>query len=305
LHFIPVVFGVTAVVFFLLRVAPGDAASLRLQDRGLDLSAENLVAVRAKLGLDMPVWIQYGAWLGALTRLDLGKSLVSGEPVIEELKRRFHLTLRLSLPAMILVLTVAFPLGLLAALYQGRLWDNITRVSAIVFMSIPPFCLGLVFILFFSVYLRRLPSFGSGTPAHLIMPCLVLFAASAAQYTRFIRSTLLEELSKEYIRAAKARGIGTLTILIFHGVKNALIPIITSLGMSFALMLGGSAVVEKVFSWPGMGSGLIDAVLNRDYPMVQGCVLLYAFLFTAINLLTDIVCIILDAKVRKVVTWGA
>jgi peptide/nickel transport system permease protein len=299
LHFVPVFFGVTAVVFFLLRAAPGDAAAMRLHDRGFDLSEEGLAAARAELGLDRPVWVQYAGWLGAVFRLDLGNSIVSGEPVVGELGRRFRLTLRLSVPAMALVLVVAFPLGLLAALYQGRLWDRVTRVAAVVMMSIPPFCLGLVFLLVFSVRLRWLPSFGAGSSAHLIMPCLVLFAASAAHYTRFIRSTLLEELSKEYVRAAKARGIGTWDILIFHGVGNALIPIITSLGTSFALMLGGSAVVEKVFSWPGMGSCLIDAVLNRDYPVVQGCVLLYAVLFTGINLLTDMACLALDPRVRK------
>jgi peptide/nickel transport system permease protein len=265
------------------------------------LSGENISAVRAELGLDMPVWVQYGRWLGALFRLDLGNSIVSGEPVIGELRRRFGLTLYLTLPAMVLVLIAAFPLGLLAALYQGKLWDRITRISAVAAVSIPSFCLGLVFILVFSTKLRWLPSFGAGSPAHLVMPCLVLFIASAAHHTRFIRSALLEELSKEYVRAARARGIGTRTILISHGIKNALIPIITSLGMSLALMLGGSAVVEKVFSWPGMGSCLIDAVLNRDYPIVQGCVLLYAFIFTGINLLTDIVCIILDPRVGKTV----
>jgi ABC-type dipeptide/oligopeptide/nickel transport system permease component len=304
LHFIPVFFGVTALVFFLLRVAPGDAAYIRLQDRGMDLSEENLAAARTELGLDRPSWVQYGRWLGAVFRLDLGNSIVSGEPVIGELMRRFRLTLYLTLPAMALVLITAFPLGLFAALYQGKIWDRITRVSAIAVMSIPSFCLGLVFILVFSANLRWLPSFGAGSPAHLVMPCLVLFIASAAHYTRFIRSAMLEELSQEYIRAAKARGIGTRTILVFHCIKNALIPIITSLGLSLALMLGGSAVVEKVFSWPGMGSGLIDAVLNRDYPVVQGCVLLYAFIFTAINLSTDIVCIILDPRVRKAVRNG-
>jgi ABC-type dipeptide/oligopeptide/nickel transport system permease component len=301
LHFVPVFLGVTALVFFLLRVAPGDAAYIRLNDRGMDLTEENLSGVRAELGLDRPVWVQYSRWLGAIVRGDLGNSIVSGEPVIGELKRRFRLTLRLTLSAMALVLIVAFPLGLLAALYQGKLWDRITRVFAISVMSIPSFCLGLVFILVFSAHLRWLPSFGAGSPASLVMPCLVLFIASAAHYTRFIRSALLEELSQEYIRAVKARGIGTRTIIISHSIKNALIPIITSLGMSLALMLGGSAVVEKVFSWPGMGSCLIDAVLNRDYPVVQGCVLLYAFMFTGINLLTDIACIALDPKVGKVV----
>jgi peptide/nickel transport system permease protein len=299
LHVIPVCFGVTVLVFFLLRLAPGDAAHIRLRDRGMDLSGENIAAVRAELGLDRPIGVQYGRWLGALSRADLGNSIVSGEPVAGELARRFRLTLYLALPAMALVLIVAFPLGLLAALHQGRLWDRITRVSAIAAVSVPSFCLGLVLILVFSSTLHWLPSFGAGSPAHLVMPCLVLFTASAARYTRFIRSALLEELSKEYIRAAKARGIGARRILVFHGAKNALIPITTSFGTSLALMLGGSAVVEKVFSWPGMGSCLIDAVLNRDYPVVQGCVLLYAFIFTGINLLADIICIILDPRVGK------
>jgi ABC-type dipeptide/oligopeptide/nickel transport system permease component len=299
LRVIPVFFGVTALVFMLLRAAPGDAASIRLQDRGMDLSGESLAAVRAELGLDRPVWAQYGRWLMALFRLDLGNSIVSGEPVAGELARRFRLTLALTVPAMALVLLTAFPLALIAALRQGRLWDKVTRVSAAAAMSVPPFCLGLVLIFVFSAGLRWLPSFGAGSPGHLVMPCFVLFLGSAAHYTRFIRSALLEELSKEYVRAAKARGIGTWTILVFHALKNALIPVVTSLGMSLALMLGGSAVVEKVFSWPGMGSCLIDAVLNRDYPVVQGCALVYAFLFTGINLLADIACIMLDPRGGK------
>jgi peptide/nickel transport system permease protein len=304
LHFIPVFFGVTVLVFFLLRAAPGDAAHTRLQDRGMDLSEENLAVARAELGLDRPVWAQYGRWLGAMFRLDLGNSLMSGEPVTGELARRFRLTLRLALPAMALALITAFPLGLLAALRQGKLWDKITRVAAIAAVSIPSFCLGLVLILVFSTTLRWLPSFGAASPSHLVMPCLVLFIASAAHYTRFIRSVLLEELSMEYVRAARARGIGTLTILVFHAARNALAPIITSLGTSLALMLGGSAVVEKVFSWPGMGSCLIDAVLNRDYPVVQGCVLLYALIFTGINLVADMACIITDPRVGRALENG-
>jgi peptide/nickel transport system permease protein len=308
LQFIPVFFGLTILVFCLLRLAPGDAARIKLQDRGLDLSAESLASARAELGLDRPILAQYGSWLSAILRLDLGNSIVSGEPVARELARRFRMTLLLTLPAKIVVVIIAFPLGLLAALHQGKFWDRITRIAAIVVMSVPSFCLGLLGILIFAVTLRWLPSFGAGSTdklvslTHLIMPCLVISIAATAHYTRFIRSALLEELSKEYVRAARARGIGRETVLLRHGMKNALIPIFTSLGMSLALMLGGSAVVEKVFSWPGMGSGLIDAVLSRDYPVVQGCVLLYAFIFSGINLLTDILCIILDPQVRRAKT---
>ncbi|MDR1655284.1 MAG: ABC transporter permease [Treponema sp.] len=302
LQFIPVFFGVTALVFCLLRLAPGDAAYIKLQDRGMDLSAEALETVRSELGLDRPLWVQYRDWLAAILRRDLGNSVVSGEPVSRELARRFRMTVYLTFPAMILVLLAAFPLGLLAALYQGKLWDRITRIAAIAVMSIPSFCLGLIFILVFAVKLRWLPSFGTGKPVHLIMPCLVISIASAAHYTRFIRSALLEELSKEYVRAARARGIPRMTVILRHCLKNALTPVFTSLGMSLALMLGGSAVVEKVFSWPGMGGGLIDAILSRDYPVVQGCALLYAFIFAGINLLTDILCIILDPRIRRAKT---
>lgn len=290
-QFIPVCFGVTVLVFCLLRFAPGDAAYIRLQDRGMDVSAESLAQIRRELGLDQPLWVQYVSWIKAVLHLNLGNSVVTNEPVIAELSIHFRMTALLTLPAMALVVAIAFPLGLLSALYQGRLWDHITRITAIVAMSVPSFCVGLLGILLFAVYLQWLPSFGKGTPAHLVMPCLVLSIAPAAHYTRLIRTALLEELSKEYIRAARARGVGLWNLLWSHAMKNAFIPILTALSMNLALMLGGSAVVEKVFSWPGIGKYLIDAILQRDYPVVQGCVLLYAFLFGGINLAADLLCI--------------
>jgi ABC-type dipeptide/oligopeptide/nickel transport system permease component len=197
------------------------------------------------------------------------------------------------------VILIAFPLGVLSAVYQGKTWDTVSRIAAITAMSVPAFCAGLLCILLFSVRLKWLPSFGAGSPAHLVMPCLVLAAGSAAHYTRLIRSALLEELSKEYIRTARARGVSTGNLIWAHAMKNALLPVLTSLGMSFTLMLGGAAVVEKVFSWPGIGIYLIDAVTQRDYPAVQGCVLLYAALFTLVNLAADILCIVLDPQARR------
>ncbi|GHT78841.1 ABC transporter permease [Spirochaetia bacterium] len=292
-------FGVTALVFCLLRLAPGDAAYIILQDRGVDLSRESLAKARSELGLDKPLPVQYGAWLKGVLKLDLGNSLLTREPVSAELSRRFRMTLVLTLPSMALVVLIAFPLGVLFAVYQGKIWDTIGRIAAIAAMSVPAFCAGLLCILLFSVRLRWLPSFGAGTPAHMVMPCFVLAASSAAHYTRLIRSALLEELSKEYVRAARARGVGQKNLIYAHAMKNALFPVLTSLGMSFALMLGGAAVVEKVFSWPGMGMYLIDAVIRRDYPAVQGCVLLYAFLFTFVNLAVDILCIVLDPRLNR------
>ncbi|GHT84998.1 peptide ABC transporter permease [Spirochaetia bacterium] len=298
-QFVPVFFGVTALVFFLLRLAPGDAAYIILQDRGVDLSAESLTKARSELGLDKPVLVQYGSWLKAVLKLDLGNSVMTHEPVLAELSRRFRMTLMLTLSAMALVALLAFPLGVLSAVYQGKFWDTICRIAAIAAMSVPAFCAGLLCILLFSVHLKWLPSFGAGTPAHLVMPCFVLAIGSAAHYTRLIRSALLEELSKEYVRTARARGVGPKNLIYAHAMKNALLPVLTSLGMSLAMMLGGAAVVEKVFSWPGLGMYLIDAVARRDYPVVQGCVLLYAFLFTFVNLAVDILCIVLDPRVRR------
>jgi ABC-type dipeptide/oligopeptide/nickel transport system permease component len=290
---IAVFFGVTGLVFFLIRIAPGDAAYIRLQDLGIDLSKEELAAVREELGLNRPITVQYLLWLRDVLQLDLGVSLQTGEPVLGELLLHFRRTVTLAAPVILSIPVVAFPLGLLCALYQSRFLDGFLRWLVIVIMSIPSFCLGLLFILFFSVYLKWLPSFGAGTPAHLILPGLTMAIGSVAYYARFIRGAFLEEFAKEYIRCARARGVKR-SGLVLSSAKNALIPVITSLGMSLALMLGGSAVVEKVFSYPGVGKYFIDAVMRRDYNVVQGCVLLFAFLFAGINLGTDLLCGALD-----------
>jgi peptide/nickel transport system permease protein len=286
-----------------LRLAPGDAAYIRLQERNIDLTPQALAAARAELGLDRPLIEQYGRWLNDIAHLKLGASIISGEPVAEGLARHFRITLLLAVPSIIFTMMIAFPLGIFSALRQGKLTDGITRAAAIVFMSVPGFCLAFIFILIFAVRLKWLPSFGVGrggvnTFVHLVMPCLTLGILGAAYYMRFIRSALLEELSGEYVRAAKARGINTMRILVFDALKNAAIPITSSLGISLALMLGGQAVIEKVFSIPGIGAYLIDGVMRRDYPVVQGCVLLYAFLFVTINLAVDMLCIALDPKTQ-------
>lgn len=294
----PVFFGVTILVFFLLRIAPGDGAYLRLHDLGLDPSPEALAEIRESLGLNRPIPVQYLVWLRDLLRLDLGRSLATGEPVIAELSLHFRWTVALTLPVILVIPAAAFPLGLLSALYQRRLWDGAIRWPVILIMSVPSFCLGLLFILLFGVHLKWLPSFGAGTPAHSVLPALTLALGSIAYYARFIRAVFLEEFAKEYIRAARARGVGR-PGLVRSALKNALIPVITSLGMSAAMLLGGSTVVEKVFSWPGVGKYFIDAVLRRDYQVVQGCVLLFAVLFVSINLIADMLCLLLDPLLRR------
>lgn len=296
---IPVMLGVTALVFVLLRLAPGDAARIRLEDIGIDPSPEALAQMRGELGLDQPVAAQYIRWLGGVLRLDFGNSITTGQPVISEFLSHFRWTWQLALPALLVIIAIALPAGVLSAMHQGRALDNASRVASMLVLSIPGFCLGLMLVMLFSVGLGWLPSFGAGTAAHMVLPCLTLALGSAASYTRLVRAALLEELSREYIRAARARGVKPWRLVCRHALPNAALPLITSLGMNLALMLGGSAVVERVFSWPGVGKLLIDAVLKRDYNVVQGCVLMFAFFFVLVNLLADLLCMALDPKARR------
>ncbi|MDL2237124.1 ABC transporter permease [Christensenellaceae bacterium OttesenSCG-928-K19] len=298
LQIIPVLLGVTVLTFLLMRLAPGDAALMKLQSMGIDPTPEALFAMRERLGLDQPLFTQYWIWLGDVLRLDLGNSIITGRPVLEEFALRFSNTLQLALASMGVIAAIAFPVGVLSAMRKNRMFDGASRMGSIFIMSIPSYCVGLLLIILFSVKLRLLPSFGTGTPLHIVMPSLALSLGLAAYYSRFIRSTLLEELSKDYIKAARARGASTAVLVWRHALKNAATPIITSLGMSFGLLLGGSAVVELIFSWPGVGKYLVESILQRDYPAVQGCVFLIALLFVAINLCIDIVCMLLDPRTR-------
>lgn len=298
LALIPILIGVSVLVFVLLRVAPGDAAHLRLAQLGLDPTPEALAAMRHELGLDQNLFIQYFRWLGDAVRLDFGLSVTTGQPAFAEFAARFPATLALALPVLAVTVLLAFPVGVLSAVRRGGVFDTISRVATILLMSIPAFCLGLLLILLFSVRLGWLPSFGAGGPLHLLLPCATLALGFAASYARFIRTTMLEELSRDYVRAARARGLAVRAIVWGEALKNAAPPIITSLGIQLALLLGGSAVVEKVFSWPGVGKFLIDAILARDYPVVQCCVLVFAVFFVLVNLAADLLCALVDPRIR-------
>jgi peptide/nickel transport system permease protein len=299
LQFVPVFFLLTFLVFFLLRVAGGDAARIRLIERGRDLGREELEQERHALGLDKPVLYQYGLWIGRVVRGDFGVSMMTGENIKDEIKHRWAMTLLLSLPSVLIALLLSLPLGIISAVNESRLIDRVTKIFSIIFHSVPSFCTGLLAILLFSVYLGLLPSFGAGTLGHMILPCAVITISTTAFYTRFIRGLFLEEFSKDYIRAERARGVPLIAIIFRNALKNVSLPLVTSFSMSLALMLGGQAVVEKVFSWPGMGSYLIDRLLRRDYPAVEAACLLYVFLFSGINLAADIFCALLDPKIRR------
>lgn len=299
LQLVPVLLGVTLLVFVLLRLAPGDAAYQQLAALGLDPAPGLLESMREELGLNAPVWQQYFTWLGQVLRLDFGASILTGRPVMEEIAAHFSATVAIALPALAAMLLVALPLGCLSAMYQGGLLDKTTRALSILASSVPAFCTGLLLILVFSVQLRWLPSFGAGSAAHIVLPAATLALGMAAVYTRFVRTTLLEQFSQGYIRAARARGIAPLRMVLADAAKNAVGPIITQLGISLGLLLSGSAVVEKVFSWPGLGKYFVDAVMRRDYPVVLGCVLVFGVLFALLNLCSDLACALLDPRVRR------
>jgi glutathione transport system permease protein len=297
--YIPTLFCVTVLVFALMRLVPGDAAYMRLSEYGADITAENLDAARRELGLGGPIWEQYARWLGRAARFDFGRSSITNRPAFQEFAVHVDATARLSLPALIAAIMMALICGVFSAMYAGGWFDRVSRAFTALFMSAPSFCVGLPMILLFSVKLRWLPSFGAGSAKHMILPCATLAVGIAAGYTRFIRTAMLEEFSSEYVRAARARGVPARVIVWRGALRNALTPIVTSLGMSLGLLLGGSAVVETIFSWPGVGKYLVDAVMKRDYAVVQCCALCLAAFFATLNLAADITCMALDPKLRR------
>ena len=298
LLYIPTLFCVTGLVFALMRFAPGDAAYMRLSEHGMDITAENISAVRTELGLDQPVWEQYTLWLSRAARLDFGRSAITNRTVFPDFAAHIGATVRLSLPAFAAAIIIALFCGVFSSMYSGGWFDRVSRAITILFMSAPAYCIGLVLILLFSVKLRLLPSFGAESARHYILPCVTLAVGSVSSYARLIRATMLEEFSREYIRTARARGVSARVIVWRCALRNAVTPIVTSLCMSLGLLLGGSAIVETIFSWPGVGKYLIDAVMKRDYAVVQCCALCFAVFFVTLNLVADLLCMVLDPKLR-------
>jgi ABC-type dipeptide/oligopeptide/nickel transport system permease component len=298
LQCIPVFLGVTFLSFLLIRAAPGDAAHFFLAERGIDLSADALAKTRKELGLDAPIARQYAAYLKAVLSGNFGVSYITKEPVARELTRRFRVSLLLALTSLTASLFIALALGALSALWQNSAFDKAVRFFSLLGLSLPAFCLALLLIMIFGVKLRALSVFSASGSARYILPCITLITASAAYYTRFIRAVLLEEFSKEYIRTAKACGL-PLFAVVRSCLKNISFPVLTSLGMSLAALLAGHIVVEKIFALPGIGSYLIDGLIKRDYAAVDGCVLLYAALFSLLNLSADIACAYIHPHYEK------
>ena len=293
---IPVVFGVITVAFVLLYLLPGDPASTMLARSGA--SAEDIALLRTELGLDDPLYIQYGKYIGSIVQGDFGRSMVSQEPVLKLLMARIPTTLELVMVALLLAVPIGTLLGTIAAVKQNTWVDRLVVAFASVGVSMPSFWLGLMLILFFSVTLGWLPSFGQGSIKHVILPATVLAFGAIGTITRTARTSMVDVLKQDYIVTARSKGLAEHTLLFRHALRNALIPIVTIVGLQFGWLMSGSIIVEAVFSRQGLGLILIDSVLEQDLPVVQGAVLLSSVLYIFLNLVVDLVYGFVDPKVR-------
>ncbi len=294
-----VVLGVTVVTFSAMQFAPGDPAEMIAVARyGEDLTQGEIEWVRATEGLDAPVYIQYLRWLEHVLHLDLGKSQITYEDVLEEILTRFPATLVLAISSLILSLLIALPTGIISAIRKNTIVDNACMTGALLGVSMPNFWLGLLLIWLFSLSLGLLPSFGYGGIKHLILPTITLGTSMAAITTRLTRSSMLDVLNQDYIVMAKAKGLDARTILLKHALKNAMLPVITFVGLQLGFLLGGAVIVETIFAWPGIGKLLVDSIYARDFALVQGCVLFIAVIFALSNLAVDIIYAYLDPRIR-------
>ncbi|MDR1210802.1 MAG: ABC transporter permease [Spirochaetaceae bacterium] len=293
---IPVLLGVTFIIFAMMFFTPGDPAQLMLGDFA---TQEEVIALRAEMGLDDPFFTQYFRYLKGLFRGDLGTSFTNGLPVLTEIQNRLPVTIKLSVFCMIFAMLIGIPFGILSAVRQYSFLDNIAMVLALLGISMPNFWLALILILFFSVSLGLLPASGLYGALYYIMPVISISAVSIATITRMTRSSMLEVIRQDYIRTARAKGKSETSIIFKHALKNALIPIITVIGIQFASALSGAVVNEQIFAIPGLGKLMVDAIKARNYPIIRGGVLVIAFMFSFLNLFIDLLYAFVDPRIRS------
>jgi len=321
---VPTLIGVTLVAFMLIRLIPGDPVEIMMGERRLDPAAH--AALMAQLGLDQPLAVQYLRYVGGLLQGDIGNSLVTREPVAAEFAALFPATIELAGAALLLAITVGMALGLAAALRRGSWFDQLVMATATVGNSMPVFWWGLILIMFFSVGLEWTPVSGRvgieydiefvtgfmlidaalseevgawpSAVLHLALPALVLGTVPMAVIARMTRSAMLEVLREDYMRTARAKGLSPARVVLVHGLRNALVPILTVLGLQVGSLLGGAVLTETIFSWPGIGKWIIDAIARRDYPVVQAGILVSALVFIGVNLLVDLLYGVVNPRVR-------
>ena len=298
LGLVPVLLGVVFLVFSMLWLAPGDPVLALLGEGAQGISAAQVEELRRAYGLDRSFPEQFVAYLGAVVRLDLGVSLRSSQAVTTEVLSRFPATLALAGSAMAVAIAIGGVFGVLAAIHKGTWVDSVAIVVALLGVSVPVFWSGLVLMLVFALGLGWLPASGFGSWRHLIMPAAAVGFSSSAVIARVTRASLIEALRQDYVRTARAKGLPERSVRLKHALKNALLPVVTVVGLQFGGLLGGAVLTETVFAWPGVGRLLVDAIKSRDLPLVQGAVLLVATLFILVNLVVDLSYAALNPKVR-------
>ena len=292
---IPVLIGISLLLFFMLRMLPGDPAQVLA---GQMASPEEIENIRHQLGLDRPIPIQYISFLGRLAKFDLGRSARTQNPVIEEIWARLPNTMLLAVIAIALACLVGIPAGIISAVKPYSWIDYLVSITALFGLSMPVFWLGLMLVVVFSIVLKWLPAGGTGSWQHVVLPSVTLAAFVVAFIARMTRSTMLETLSQDFTTTARSKGLQEWVVIIKHALKNALIPIITVVGLQFGLLLGGAVLTETVFAWPGLGRLIVDSILARDYPVIQGTILIFGLLYILVNLIIDLLYALVDPRIR-------
>ena len=295
LFLIPVLLGVSFIVFSLLYITPGDPARIVLGDQATEEAVQEF---RNKEGLNDPFLVQYGRYVLNALKGDIGRSYMTRRPVSDEILSAFPYTIKLAALSMVIAILLGIPFGIISAIKQYSLFDSVTMIGAMIGLSMPVFWLGILLILFFSVYLRWLPSSGFNTFAAMVLPAITLAAQSVAIVTRMTRSSMLEVVRQDYIRTARAKGQKESVVIWRHALGNALIPVVTVVGLQFGHLLGGAVLTESIFSIPGVGRLMVEAIKMRDYPLVQGGVLYIAIAFSLVNLLVDLIYAWIDPRIK-------
>ncbi|RIK40138.1 MAG: ABC transporter permease [Chloroflexi bacterium] len=290
-----VIWGISLIVFFLLRLAPGDPVTMLLAETA---GPEQIAEARAKWGLDKPIYVQYWVFLTKAVTGDLGNSLFFQQPALKVLMERMPATLQLSAAALLFSLSVAIPIGILSALKRDTIWDYLGTNLAMLGQAIPPYWLGIMLILVFSVNLGWFPTSGRGTVRHLVLPAITLGSVLMALVTRLVRSGMLDVLGEDYVRTARAKGLTERSVIVRHALRNILIPLVTVIGLQLGALFGGAVITESIFAWPGVGRLALQAINARDYPLVQASVLVISVVYVFLNLAVDLLYVYLDPRIR-------
>ena len=300
LQFIPVLLGITFLAFLLIYLSPSDPVSVRMSAGGISVSPEIMESMRRSMGLDRPLLIQYGDWLWNILHRNMGKSYITDADVLDQILKALPYTLKMAGASLLLTLCISIPVGILTAAMQNSKFDYVVRVMAFVGNALPNFIIALCLMFIFSYRLGWIPVLATTKPIGLVLPALTLALVMSSRYIRQIRAAMLDELSKGYVVGLRSRGLSETTILYKNALKNIMVTVITLTGISLGSLLGGTVIVETVFTWPGLGSLIMEGISQRDYPVVQAVIVWMASAFMVVNLLTDISYTVFNPKIKDI-----